>query len=99
MRKEEIVSPHKTNDNITECVMSCLGENLKKLRKKQGLSQQNVADFLFISRSTYTKYEIGAAFTPIPVLIKLAVLYETDVNSLLCFDDFNRRLGEELLAH
>lgn len=36
-----------------------LGENLKKLRKSHGLTQQQVADILKIKRSTYAYYEHG----------------------------------------
>jgi transcriptional regulator with XRE-family HTH domain len=39
--------------------ITILGENLKKLRKSHGLTQQQVADILKIKRSTYAYYEHG----------------------------------------
>ena len=36
-----------------------LGENLKRLRKEHGLTQQQIADILKIKRSTYAYYEHG----------------------------------------
>lgn len=34
-----------------------LGENLQRLRKEQGLSQEDVAQALFVTRQTISKWE------------------------------------------
>ncbi len=35
-----------------------LGERLRALREKEGLTQKQVANYLQLSRSTYTYYEL-----------------------------------------
>ena len=38
-----------------------LGENLKKLRKEKGMSQQEVAQRLHVVRQTVSKWESGGS--------------------------------------
>ena len=38
-----------------------LGENLKKLRKEKGMSQQEVAQRLHVVRQTVSKWESGVS--------------------------------------
>lgn len=38
-----------------------LGENLAALRKKQGMSQQTLADAVFVTRQTISKWEKNAS--------------------------------------
>ena len=64
-----------------------MGENLKKLRKKNQLSQEKLCAKLqlnscYISRSTYQKYESGILNIPIQVLIQLKKIYKCT------YDDF-----------
>ena len=60
---------------------------IKNLREDNDLTQQNIADMLHISRSTYSAYENGANAFPIEVLIKLSYLYNTSVDYLLGLTD------------
>ena len=53
---------------------------LKKLREKNGLTQKQVADYLFMDRSTYAYYEIGQTRINIEMLVHLARLYRVDLN-------------------
>lgn len=50
-----------------------LGEKLLELRKKAGLSQEEVADKLNVSRQTVSKWETGRT---VPELIKGKLLSE-----------------------
>lgn len=57
-----------------------MGDNLKKLRKKSGLSQEKLCAELQrrscdIGRSTYEKYEAGELNIRISVLIQLKKIY------------------------
>ncbi len=59
-----------------------LGENLKRLRKLNGLTQGDVARTLNIDRTTYTYYEKGR--TPsIDTLRKLALIFDVSLQELL----------------
>ena len=42
-----------------EVIDMTLGENLQRLRKEKGLSQEDVARALFVSRQTISKWETG----------------------------------------
>ena len=48
------------------------GENLKKLRKEKGLSQQEVALRLHVVRQTVSKWEQGLSVPDADLLVKLA---------------------------
>ncbi len=56
---------------------------LKELRKENEYSQQDVADFLNISRSTYGKYETGDREPSLEMLCKLADFYKVTTDYLL----------------
>lgn len=58
------------------------GDNLRKIRHKKGLTQKDVADMLGIDRTTYTKYETGAAEPPFRTIKAIADIYNTDYNTL-----------------
>lgn len=63
--------------------MVALSEKLKGLRKRAGLTQQQVADAVEIKRSAYAYYEIGKSSPKLPVMKKLAALYNVTVDELL----------------
>lgn len=50
-------------------------ETLKKIRIRSGLKQATVAKKLFISRSTYNKYEAGERIPPVEVLVRICILF------------------------
>ena len=54
------------------------GQTLKLLRDANNYTQENVAEFLGINRSTYSNYETGDREAPWAVLDKLANLYGCD---------------------
>lgn len=60
-----------------------LVENLINLRKKENLTQQQVADYLNLDRSSYCNYENGKFEPTLSTLKKLCQLYNIDFNTLL----------------
>lgn len=80
MSKKSIAS------NNTNVMKDFIGAKLKYLRSKRGYTQGFVANYLSISRSTYTKYETGVSQMGYGILLQLAKLYNTDFNDLLCYD-------------
>ncbi len=58
-------------------------ENLMYYRKKKGLSQEKIAEYLEISRQAVTKWETNTSKPNSDNLIKLAQLFEVDVDTLL----------------
>ena len=56
---------------------------IKDLREDHDLTQQQVADYLGMKQSQYSRYERGHRDIPTDVLIKLAELYKTTTDYLL----------------
>lgn len=60
---------------------------IKDLREDKDLTQKQVADFLGLSRSGYSKYEQGENDVPTWVLIQLADFYHTSISYILNLTD------------
>ena len=58
-------------------------EKLKVLRKKEGLTQQEVADKIGINRGSYSNWEKGKREPSFENLIKLANILNTTTDYLL----------------
>ena len=56
---------------------------IRKLRKERGLTQQQVADYLDLDRSTYAYYESGRSKLSIEIMVKLAHFYQIRYATLL----------------
>ncbi len=63
-----------------------LGNNLFHARKKKGLSQEDVADKLGVSRQTISKWETDETLPDIRQSKRLAVLYGLSLDELIEFD-------------
>jgi len=57
--------------------------NLKQLRKHKELSQEQVADYLSLTRAAYTKYELSNAEPTLTRLVQLADLFEVSLDDLV----------------
>jgi transcriptional regulator with XRE-family HTH domain len=62
--------------------MHNLSNNLKSLRKKRGLTQQQVADYLNVTHAAYNFYERGSREPNITTLIRLADLFDVPLDLL-----------------
>ena len=60
-----------------------LGENLRLLRREKGLSQEQVAQTLFVARQTISKWENGQAEPGVESLKALAKLYGVSLDRLV----------------
>lgn len=63
-----------------------LGENLIRSRKKSGLSQEEVAAKLGVSRQTVSKWELGETLPDIQQAKKLSTLYHITLDELVELD-------------
>ncbi|MGI5825587.1 MAG: helix-turn-helix transcriptional regulator [Bacillota bacterium] len=63
-----------------------LGSSLFQARKKSGLSQENVAEKLGVSRQTISKWETDETMPDIRQSKKMAVLYHMSLDELIDFD-------------
>lgn len=63
-----------------------LGNSLFRARKKRGLSQEEVAEKLGVSRQTISKWETNETLPDIQQSKRLAVLYGLSLDELIDFD-------------
>ena len=69
--------------------MKSIHTNLKELRMEKGLTQEEVADRIGLTRQAISAYEAGKRQPGIDILTKLAEIYETDIEAVL----YGRRDG------
>ena len=60
-----------------------LADNLKKLRKDNNMSQEDLADKLGVSRQSVSKWESGQAYPEMDKVLQLCKLFNLDINDLL----------------
>lgn len=75
-----------------------LGETIAALRKKQGMSQQTLADALYVTRQTISKWEKNLSVPDADALIRLADALDTTVQHLLGQPDAAPAEPSELAA-
>ena len=73
-------------------------ERIKNLREDNDLTQQKIADMLFINRRTYKNYEIGERNIPIEVLSRIADIFGTSVDYLIGRTDVKKPYPKAALA-
>lgn len=66
-----------------------LNEKIRKYRKEAGLSQEDLAGKIYVSRTLITKYESGSAFPTQENLEKIAAALNVEVEDLLSNEEKN----------
>lgn len=61
-------------------------QQLVKIRRRQNMSQEQLASQLFVSRQSISKWEQGETSPDIGTLVKLANLLQVDLNELVSGD-------------
>lgn len=62
-------------------------ERIRNLREDRDMTQTQIAHYLKIHQTIYSDYERGKLNIPIPVLKKLADLFETSIDYLINHTD------------
>lgn len=75
--------------------MSIIGKNIKDYRKKLNYTQEDIANFLSITREEVSYYENGKRNTPLKVLLKLSDLYGVSVSN---FKEEDKSKHKSLIA-
>ena len=57
--------------------------NIRNLREDNDKLQKELAEYLNIKQTTYSKYERGAINVPVEVFIKLADYYDVSIDYLV----------------
>lgn len=58
-------------------------ENIRNLREDNDKLQIELAAYLNVKQTTYSKYELGKINVPVEVLIKLADFYDVSIDYLV----------------
>ena len=61
-------------------------EKLQELRKKRGLTQEELAEALFVSRTAISKWESGRGYPSIDSLKQIAGYFSVSIDDLLSGD-------------
>ena len=63
---------------------------LKEIREDKDLTQKEIAKFLKMDQSNYSKYELEKINIPLEIIIKLADFYQTSIDYLLYRTDIRK---------
>ncbi len=63
-----------------------LSEKLRELRKSRGLTQEELADKLYVSRTAISKWESGRGYPSVESLKQIAGFFSVSVDTLLTAD-------------
>ena len=81
----EFLAGMSRSDNIQfvekDLIFEDIGKILKNERKKQGISQEQLAQKLNVDRTTISLYERGKSLT-IPILIQYAIYFDRSIDYL-----------------
>lgn len=76
-----------------------LGEKIKKLRTDNGLTQDELAEKIFVTRTAVSKWETGKGMPGIESLKELSRLFGVSLDELISDDDIeNKKLSEDKTA-
>lgn len=63
--------------------MAKIGRNIREQRMKKGLSQEELAERLYVTRQTISNYETGRSNPDVEMLTRLAEALDTDIQLLI----------------
>ena len=63
--------------------MRNIGKNIKSLREEKKLSQEQLAEMLFVTRQTVSNYETGRSHPDIEMLTRIAEVLDVDANTII----------------
>lgn len=67
--------------------MSEFGEQLRKARQDKGMTQQSLAEQLYVARQTISRWEVGERYPDILMLKEIARVLDVEVRDLLSDDE------------
>lgn len=74
--------------------MRDIGKNIKELRTKQKMTQDDLAERLFVTRQTVSNYETGKSRPDVEMLVKISEVLGTDIQRLIYGPEKNRLMPE-----
>lgn len=63
-----------------------IGENILQKRKERGITQEELAEFMMVTKASVSKWETGQSYPDILILPKLATFFNISVDELIGYD-------------
>lgn len=63
--------------------MRDIGKNIRDLRQSKSMTQDTLAEKLYVTRQTVSNYETGRTRPDVEMVVKIAEVLETDANTIL----------------
>ena len=63
--------------------MRDIGKNIRKLRTRKNMTQDELAEKIFVTRQTVSNYENGKSRPDVDMLVSIAQVLETDIQQLI----------------
>ena len=73
-----------------------IGSFLKELRKEKGLTQEQLAEKLNVSRRTVSRWETGNNMPDLDLLTEMADFYQVDLRELMNGERKNEQMDKEM---
>lgn len=77
--------------------MAEFGENLKRIREEKGMTQQTLADYLFVTRQAVSRWEGGSRYPDLMTAKKMAQFLEVSLDELLQDDDMKQYVEKNVI--
>lgn len=75
--------------------MSEFGENLRKARERKGITQQTLAEQLYVTRQAVSRWECGARFPDLMTAKKLSTILSVSIDELLSGEELKECMESE----
>ena len=73
-------------------------EKLQELRKSKGLTQEELAEALYVSRTAVSKWESGRGYPSIDSLKEISRFFSVTIDELICPEEIITAAQEEKTA-
>ena len=73
-----------------------LGEQLKKLRRQKGLTQKELADYLYVTNGAVAMWERNRCLPDVHRLVELANFFDVTVDYLLDYESITTTQKQEI---
>ncbi len=73
------------------------GEKVKQIREERGMTQQTLADKLYVTRQAVSRWERGARYPELLTAKKIAIILDVSLDELLSGEELKENIGKEAI--
>ena len=73
-----------------------IGSFLKELRKEKGLTQEQLAELMYVSDRTVSRWETGSNLPSLDILIRISDYYNVELSEILDGERKSGKMNKEL---